>query len=93
MQEWIKSYSLKELEKKEKVCFRTLKKRATEYIPIMFSNWQIKYQANKRKEKWIEAIDYTTKYIRKKDLDKYFKWVKKLNKNEKNIKSESNAGN
>ena len=82
MERWIKSYSLAELERKEKVCFRTLKKRASlgEYIPVEFQNGQIKAQARVRKMKGIEnPLNYSLKYIRRKDLEKYLEKIRKQN--------------
>lgn len=78
MQDWIKSYTLKALEKKEKLNFRTLKKRKTEYIPVKFVNWQIRAMAKSRKGKWLENPQaYSVKYIRMKDLQKYLKDISK----------------
>lgn len=74
MQDWLKSYTLKELEVKENLNYRTLKKRVREYIPIKFVTWQIKAMAKSRREKWLEnPQDYSVKYIRMKDLQQYLR--------------------
>ena len=65
--EWIKAFSIKELCKVEWVCFRTIKKRTNEYIPINFESWHTTYY-NKI---WIQKTPYSTRYIRVKDLLKY----------------------
>ena len=75
----IKSYSQIELAKKEKKARQTIAKHPEKYIPIQTENWQAKYLA----KIWNRKTDYSIKYIRKSDLDKYFKDLKKSNANSK----------
>ena len=75
----IKSYSQIELAKKEKIDRRTVANRHDRYIPIQFEN----YQAKKQAELGNRKTDYSIKYIRKSDLDKYFKDLKKSDGNSK----------
>lgn len=66
--EWIKTYTIKELEKKENLNYRTIKKRTGEYIPVFVENWpsSIRYKKGK------QELPYMVKYIRRIDLDTYF---------------------
>lgn len=66
--EWIKTYTIKELEKKENLNYRTIKKRTGEYIPVFIENWpsSIRYKKGK------QELPYMVKYIRRIDLDTYF---------------------
>jgi hypothetical protein len=64
----IESYTLWELAKKEKLDWRTIKKRY-EYIPVKFKNWQTKSQFNYGRSN----KDYTIKYVRLKDILKLLK--------------------
>jgi len=66
---WIKTYTLSELEKKENLNYRTIKKRTTIYIPIEIEHSQTraKYKA------WLQKKPYTTKYVRLKDIEKRLK--------------------
>lgn len=70
MAEWIKAYKISELEKKENLTFRTIKKRNYDYIPVIFENWHSKAQA----KAWYQKRDYSIKYIRRKDVEKFIKW-------------------
>ena len=80
----IKSYSQIELAKKEKIVRQTVTKHLERYIPIQFESWQTKAQAKYRKERGQEnPRTYSIKYIRKSDLDKYFKDLKKSDGNSK----------
>ena len=67
--EGIKAYKLTELEKKENLTFKTLKKRTDDYIPIMFEN----ALARSKSKTWWQKNPYSIRYIRKKDLEKYLK--------------------
>lgn len=71
MTEGIKTYKLSELEKKENLNYRTIKKRTTEYIPIEIENGQTraKYKA------WQQSKPYMIRYIRIKDINKFIKWL------------------
>ena len=80
----IKSYSQIELAKKEKIVRQTVAKHPEKYIPIQFENWQAKAQAKYREARGQEnARTYSIKYIKKSDLDKYFKDLKKSDGNSK----------
>lgn len=74
--EWIKAYKLTELEKKENLNVRTIKKRNTVYIPVIFENWHSKAQA----KAWYQKRAYSIKYIRKKDIEKRIKDLSKTDK-------------
>ena len=75
----IKSFSQIELAKREKIARQTVAKNPRKYIPIQFINYQTKKQA----ELGLRKTDYSIKYIRKSDLDKYFKDLKKSDGNSK----------
>lgn len=61
----IESYTLWDLAKKEKLDWRTIKKRY-DYIPIKFSNWQTKAQC----KAWRTNKDYAIRYVKLKDIIK-----------------------
>lgn len=69
MIEWLKTYTLTELKTKEKLSYETLKKRSYDYIPIQFEN----AQARTKFKRWEQKNPYTTRYIRRKDFEKYMK--------------------
>lgn len=71
--EWIKTYTIKEIEKKDKIRYRNIVQRKEDYIPIFITNWQSSLRFKKGKQE----LPYMVRYIRRKDLDKYLENVKK----------------
>lgn len=67
--EGIRAYKIIELSKKEKLNYRTIKKRTDDYIPILFESWQARANC----KIWNQSKPYSIRYIRIKDLEKYLK--------------------
>lgn len=67
--EGIKAYKISELEKKENLNYRTIKKRTSDYIPILFVN----AKAKSKFKSWEQKNPYSIRYIRRKDLEKFIK--------------------
>ena len=67
--EGIKAYKLTELVKKEKLDYRTIKRRTSDYIPVIFEN----ALARNKSRAWIQKNPYSVRYIRRKDLEKFIK--------------------
>lgn len=65
--DWIKTYSIKELEILEKKNYRTIKK-SHRYIPIMVENWL----TTNSFRRWVTKKPYSIKYIRYSDLKDRF---------------------
>lgn len=69
MTEWIKAYKISELEKKENLTFKTIKKRTNDYIPIEFENALARVKCRR----WEQNNPYSIRYIRRKDIEKRLK--------------------
>lgn len=67
--EGIKAYKISELEKKENLNYRTIKKRTNDYIPIVFENALARVKSKRGEQK----RPYSIRYIRRKDLEKFIK--------------------
>lgn len=66
---WFKVYTLTELTKLDKISIPTIKKRKSDYIPVMIENWLARSQC----KAWKQKNPYSIKYIRRKDFEKYMK--------------------
>ena len=82
---WIKSYPIAQLEKKEKLNYRTIKKRTDIYIPVLFEH----AQSRARQKQWKAETPYSVKYIKATD---FYKYMRKRHGKTNNNNSSTPAG-
>ena len=69
----IRALTQLEISRRERIDRRNIKKNPELYIPVYFYNYHAKVQSERGKQK----NPFSVRYIRARDLDLYFKKVKK----------------
>lgn len=69
----VRAFTQLEIARRERIDRRNIKKKPELYIPVFFYNYHAKIQSAKGNQK----NPYSVRYIRARDLDVYFRSIKK----------------
>lgn len=69
----VRAFTQLEIARRERIDRRNIKKKSELYIPVFFENSMARQQF----KVWRQKNPYSVRYIRAKDLDVYFRSIKK----------------